>query len=241
MHIYIDALRKLSHLILFESDLLLRQHNGPMPLCISLGQCEIRITLCRPSVADEHQCCNTCYMNLISFASTWASIGEAALRIVAAYNPTQFLSVNTPSPLHVWHILCIQQAPFRTRNMLYNIAVVFLPPFGESYISQLRPYCPCKSGTSEWGFLAGRCDDQMNYLPKGTPCHAQLSDQLLIVSKQASSCKCLPPVHLRCTCCAVDDTTLDRIRRVGRSFCLLSPLSGLAAWVAHAPPTHVTT
>ncbi len=126
--------------------------------------------------------------------------------------------------------------------MLYNIAVGFLPPFGESYISQLRPYFPCKLGIPEClqGFLAGRRDDQMNYLPKGTPCHAQLSDQLLIVGKQASSCKCLPPVHLRSTCRAVDDTTLDRIWRVGRSFCDLSPISGhVLPGCPCPPPTHV--
>ncbi|KAL0054284.1 hypothetical protein WJX82_006665 [Trebouxia sp. C0006] len=52
--------RKLSHLISFESDLLLKQHNRPMPLCICLGRCEIRITLCRPYVADEHRGYNTC-------------------------------------------------------------------------------------------------------------------------------------------------------------------------------------
>jgi len=55
-------------------------------LCICRGRCEIRIILCRPYVADEHQCYNTCYLNLISFATTWASTGEAAaaLEIVAA-------------------------------------------------------------------------------------------------------------------------------------------------------------
>ena len=54
-------------------------------------------------------------------------------------------------------------------DVRYNCNKVFLPPFDESNMFQLRPYCPCKSDIPEWlqGFLAGRCDDQMNYMPEG--------------------------------------------------------------------------
>ncbi len=134
---------------------------------------------------------NTCFMNLISFAAILAS-ESSSLQFLLPSISTQFVSVVTPSPLHVWQILCIQQAPFQTRDVRYNCNTsicLHLPPFGESYMFPLRPYCPCKSGIPEWlqGFHAGRCDDQMNYLPEGTPCHDQLSDQLLIVSKQAAA------------------------------------------------------
>jgi len=58
-------------------------------------------------------------MNLISFAAILAS-ESSSLQFLLPSISTQFVSVVTPSPLHVWQILCIQQAPFQTRDVRYN-------------------------------------------------------------------------------------------------------------------------
>ena len=108
----IGAFRKPSHLNLLESDLLMEQHVYTMDLCllcICFGRCEIRMILCRPYVTDKHQCYNTCYLNLISFATTWASTGEAAaaLGIVAAHSPCYIYFYLGPFSKHSVPFACL--------------------------------------------------------------------------------------------------------------------------------------